>query len=141
MRDELGSRAPGRNIRRHGVRIRHRARSATAREVARSIRQLRLLRVPLLAPAPPALAPAGAMTARAPAGGTLAAIRACESGGNYAAVSRGGTYRGAYQFDRATWAEVGGSGDPAAATPAEQDLRAALLYQRAGPGRWPVCGR
>ena len=73
--------------------------------------------------------------------GWLASTRSCESGGNYRAVSSSGAYRGAYQFDYGTWAEVGGSGDPAGAHPWEQDYRAARLYAVAGAGRWPVCGR
>src|SRR5215213_1279864 len=60
-----------------------------------------------------------------PAG--LQAIAACESGGDPTAVDATGTYRGKYQFDRQTWASVGGSGDPAAAPEAEQDQRAAAL--------------
>jgi hypothetical protein len=71
----------------------------------------------------------------------LQAIAMCESHGNPRAISAGGTYRGKYQFDFATWASVGGSGDPAAASETEQDRRAAMLYRSAGPGRWPVCGR
>ncbi len=71
----------------------------------------------------------------------LRAIAACESGGDPRAVSANGMYRGKYQFDHATWAGVGGSGDPAAASEAEQDMRAALLYARAGASPWPVCGR
>jgi hypothetical protein len=71
---------------------------------------------------------------------TLEAIAACESGGDPTAVSADGTYRGKYQFDTGTWASVGGSGDPAAAPEAEQDYRAALLYQRSGSSAWPVCG-
>ena len=70
----------------------------------------------------------------------LQAIAACESGGNPRAVSPGGTYRGKYQFHPSTWQAVGGTGDPAAAPEAEQDMRAAILYARAGPGSWPVCG-
>jgi hypothetical protein len=70
----------------------------------------------------------------------LASIANCESHGNPRAVSGTGTYRGKYQFSYSTWAAVGGSGDPAAASEAEQDYRAALLYQRSGPGQWPVCG-
>lgn len=70
----------------------------------------------------------------------LQAIAACESGGNPRAVGGGGAYRGKYQFDRGTWASVGGSGDPAAAPEAEQDRRAAMLYARAGSSPWPVCG-
>lgn len=73
-------------------------------------------------------------------GGNLAAIRACESGGNYGAVSPGGTYGGAYQFDRQTWQSVGGSGDPAAASPAEQDARASQLWSQRGSNPWPNCG-
>ncbi|HTO01743.1 MAG TPA: transglycosylase family protein, partial [Microthrixaceae bacterium] len=72
---------------------------------------------------------------------TLARIRRCESGGNYSIVSSSGRYRGAYQFDYRTWAGVGGSGDPAAASPAEQDYRALLLLRQRGTRPWPVCGR
>ncbi|MGH2924473.1 MAG: transglycosylase family protein [Solirubrobacterales bacterium] len=71
---------------------------------------------------------------------TLDSIAACESGGNPAAVSPDGTYRGKYQFDYGTWASVGGSGDPAAAPAAEQDYRAAVLYSQAGSSPWPICG-
>ena len=71
---------------------------------------------------------------------TLNAIASCESGGDPTAVSSDGSYRGKYQFDQGTWASVGGSGDPAAAPEAEQDYRAALLYQRAGSSPWPICG-
>ena len=71
----------------------------------------------------------------------LQRIAACESGGNPHAVGGGGTFRGKYQFTYATWASVGGSGDPAAAPEAEQDRRAAMLYARSGSGQWPVCGR
>jgi hypothetical protein len=71
---------------------------------------------------------------------TLEAIASCESGGDPAAVSSDGTYRGKYQFDYGTWASMGGSGDPAAAPEAEQDYRAALLYAASGSSPWPVCG-
>ena len=69
------------------------------------------------------------------------ALRQCESSGNYQAVSPSGLYRGAYQFDLGTWATVGGSGDPAVASPAEQDHRAQVLWSQRGPSPWPVCGR
>jgi soluble lytic murein transglycosylase-like protein len=71
---------------------------------------------------------------------TLDAIGACESGGDPTAVSSDGAYRGKYQFDYGTWESVGGSGDPAAASEAEQDYRAALLYAQSGSSPWPVCG-
>lgn len=71
---------------------------------------------------------------------TLEAIASCESGGDPTAVSSDGTYRGLYQFDYGTWESMGGSGDPAAASVAEQNYRAALLYATAGSSPWPVCG-
>jgi hypothetical protein len=71
----------------------------------------------------------------------LQAIAACESGGNPRAIGGGGAYRGKYQFSPSTWAAVGGSGDPAAASEAEQDRRAAMLYARSGASSWPVCGQ
>jgi hypothetical protein len=71
---------------------------------------------------------------------TLEAIAACESGGDPTAVSADGAYHGLYQFDYGTWASVGGSGDPAAASPEEQTYRAALLYSQSGSSPWPICG-
>ncbi len=73
--------------------------------------------------------------------GALAAIAQCESGGDPHAIGGGGTYRGMYQFSYATWAAVGGSGDPAQASVAEQTKRAQILYDRAGPSQWPICGQ
>ena len=71
---------------------------------------------------------------------TLEAIASCESGGNPTAISSDGSYRGKYQFSFETWAAVGGSGDPAAASEEEQDYRAAMLYAQSGSSPWPVCG-
>jgi hypothetical protein len=71
---------------------------------------------------------------------TLDTIAACESGGDPTAVSPDGTYHGLYQFDYGTWASVGGSGDPAAASAEEQTYRAALLYSQSGSSPWPICG-
>ena len=70
----------------------------------------------------------------------LQSIAQCESGGDPSAVGGGGQFRGKYQFTYATWAAVGGSGDPAAAPEAEQDRRAGQLYASSGAGQWPVCG-
>ncbi len=71
---------------------------------------------------------------------TMDAIASCESGGDPTVVDSSGTYYGLYQFDTGTWASVGGSGSPAAASPEEQTYRASLLYSRAGSSPWPVCG-
>jgi hypothetical protein len=76
----------------------------------------------------------------ASAGATLARIAQCESGGNPTAVSADGQYRGKYQFDRATWERIGGTGDPAQAPEAEQDRLAAKLFAESGTSPWPVCG-
>jgi hypothetical protein len=144
-----GKRAPGRDIVRNG---RIAANQRTVRATCAQVRKYRDQLVQLHTPAPspllvrtatePARAPAGVQTAsvRAPAGGTLAAIRQCESGGNYSTDTGNGFY-GAYQFTQSTWQSVGGSGNPAAASPAEQDQRAAMLHAREGSSPWPVCGR
>jgi peptidoglycan hydrolase-like protein with peptidoglycan-binding domain len=70
----------------------------------------------------------------------LQRIAQCESGGSPTAVSADGTYRGKYQFDRTTWREMGGSGDPADAPEAEQDRIAAQLLAQRGTAPWPACG-
>ena len=71
---------------------------------------------------------------------TLRAIANCESHGNPRAVGGGGRYRGMFQMTFQIWSAVGGHGDPAAASVAEQYYRAALVYRRYGSGQWPVCG-
>lgn len=70
---------------------------------------------------------------------TLESIATCESGGDPTAVNAAGYY-GKYQFDLGTWQSVGGTGNPADAPEAEQDMRASMLYARAGSSPWPVCG-
>jgi hypothetical protein len=83
-----------------------------------------------------------------PAPEKWAALRECESGGDYTIASRSGKYRGAYQFDRSTWNSVAGRHDPslvgvdpAAASPADQDAMALALYSERGARPWPHCGR
>ena len=71
----------------------------------------------------------------------LRLIAQCESGGNPRAISRGGTYRGKFQFSRATWRSLGGRGDPAKASERTQDRIALKLYRRSGTKSWPACGR
>lgn len=68
---------------------------------------------------------------------TLRRLRGCETRGipypkNYRWK---GHHRGAYQYDFATWAEAGGSGDPADAHPREQDVRTARFFP-SHRGRW-----
>jgi peptidoglycan hydrolase-like protein with peptidoglycan-binding domain len=70
----------------------------------------------------------------------LERIAECESGGD-PTMNTGNGYYGKYQFSRATWRSVGGRGNPARASEAEQDRRAARLYRREGTKPWPVCGR
>jgi len=76
----------------------------------------------------------------------LACTRGHESSGagGYQAVSAGGTYRGAYQFDRSTWnsaAALAGrpdliGADPAVVAPADQDLVAMALFHTRGAQPW-----
>jgi hypothetical protein len=135
-----GKRAPGRNIRKWGLSEGHKSK---CRHIAKSLRTLRSMRFPgnrMLHASRPYVPPAQTRTLRAPAGGTLAAIAQCESGGNPGTNTGNGFY-GKYQFTQSTWNSVGGSGNPAAASEAEQDKRAAILYAREGASPWPVCGR
>jgi lysozyme family protein len=92
---------------------------------------------------PATLAALGVGSAKeATAGGSTSAlekIAMCESGGNPRAISPNRRYRGKYQFTRATWRRLGGTGDPAKAPEAEQDARAAKLYAAEGSRPWPTC--
>ena len=67
--------------------------------------------------------------------GVLAALRWCESRGDYA-INTGNGYYGAYQWLPSTWASVGGAGLPSDASPGEQDYRAALMLERGRRGEW-----
>jgi peptidoglycan hydrolase-like protein with peptidoglycan-binding domain len=80
-----------------------------------------------------------ARNASADSSSTLEQIAQCESGGDPTAVSPDGRYRGKYQFSRATWRAMGGSGDPAKAPEAEQDRLAAALLAERGTAPWPNC--
>jgi peptidoglycan hydrolase-like protein with peptidoglycan-binding domain len=69
----------------------------------------------------------------------MAKIAQCESGGDPAATSPSGQYRGKYQFSQATWESLGGTGDPAEAAENVQDMYAAGLYNQRGLAPWPAC--
>lgn len=58
-----------------------------------------------------------------------------ESGGNPRAVNPAGYY-GLFQFSPQTWAAVGGTGNPADASEAEQWQRARMLYTQHGAQHW-----
>ena len=74
----------------------------------------------------------------------LQCVLQAESGGNYAAVSPGGTYMGGFQFSQATWneaAQLAGMPQlvnvpPNEATPAEQDDLAIALFEADGQQPW-----
>jgi hypothetical protein len=74
----------------------------------------------------------------------LQCVLRVESGGNYAALSPGGTYMGGFQFSQPTWnaaAQLAGMPQlvnvpPNQATPAEQDDLAIALYQADGQQPW-----
>jgi hypothetical protein len=84
---------------------------------------------------------AGASAAQAQATDSqLAALRQCESGGNYR-TNTGNGYYGAYQFSAGTWRSLGYSGLPHNASPATQDRAARDLQSRSGWGQWPACTR
>lgn len=77
-----------------------------------------------------------------------AALRDCESGGDYTITNPSGKYRGAYQFNQSTWNSVAERHapdlvgvDPATAAPADQDAMAMALYSERGAQPWPSCGR
>jgi hypothetical protein len=74
----------------------------------------------------------------------LQCVLQVESGGNYGAVSPGGTYMGGFQFSQSTWNEAAGLAGmpqlinvpPNEATPAEQDDLAIALYKADGEQSW-----
>ena len=75
-----------------------------------------------------------------PSADQWAALRMCESSGNYA-INTGNGYYGAYQFDLPTWQSVGGTGYPHQASPAEQDARALMLYRKRGWQPWECASK
>lgn len=81
-----------------------------------------------------------------PSASDWAALRNCESGGNYA-INTGNGYFGAYQFSQATWDWVASlvrpdlvGVVPSDASPGDQDTLAFALYDMNGAAPWPTCG-
>ncbi|WP_414055423.1 LysM peptidoglycan-binding domain-containing protein [Macrococcus equi] len=88
----------------------------------------------------PAVQQAPVQQTAAPAGNSsvdahLRMIMQRESGGNPRAVNPAGYY-GLFQFSPQTWAAVGGTGNPAQASEAEQWKRARMLYTHYGAQHW-----
>lgn len=67
-----------------------------------------------------------------------AALRNCESGGNYA-ENTGNGYYGAYQYDLSTWDNYGGYTRPDLAPPGVQDAKAHADQASRGWAPWPSC--
>jgi hypothetical protein len=88
--------------------------------------------------------PAGSSSADPTLPPFLQCVLQVESGGNYGAVSPGGTYMGGFQFSQPTWneaAQLAGMPQlinvpPNQATPAEQDDLAIALYDADGQQPW-----
>ena len=71
-------------------------------------------------------------------------LAACESSGNWAAVSSSGVYRGGLQFDQRTWLGYGGGAYASSAHLASKGQQIAVaerLRADRGMAPWPVCGR
>lgn len=144
VRHHFGTRAPGRNIRRWGVR-QHTGvvRDTRCSELRRSLGQLRRLRRPPGAyltrtAVAPGQRPAGTLTAS-----VVASLPDCtwrpESGGDYHAYNASSGAGGKYQMIPSTWRANGGTGSPQNAPPAEQERVAARLYAREGGSPWVNC--
>lgn len=90
------------------------------------------------APTKPAYKPAAKTTPVVSDGSAWDRLAKCESGGNWS-ISTGNGYYGGLQFTLSSWAAVGGSGNPAAASREEQIHRGEILQSRQGWGAWPAC--
>jgi hypothetical protein len=94
-----------------------------------------------VAAGPPSPAAASLASAPVPPGslaGKFAALRNCESSGDYQ-DNTGNGYYGAYQFALATWLGLGETGLPSSAPPSVQDAAAYALYRQDGWVPWPAC--
>jgi Transglycosylase-like domain len=143
VRREHGRRAPGRNIWKHGVRFkwiskdgdrRHWAiRRPTAREIGKSIIQLRALLGRFVQAVPPPQAPAGVMTARYSSPIPNYIVQ-CESNGDWNAVNRGSGAFGRYQIMPFHWAS--GICRGLGRSPAGQTECADRIWRTSGSSAW-----
>ena len=95
----------------------------------------------------PVPTPTSSVPSVAPTLADWAALRYCESSGNYGIVDSSGLYHGAYQFNVETWDDVANGFwpelvgiVPSQASPADQDKMALKLFDLRGAQPWPVCG-
>lgn len=138
-----GTRAPGRNIRKYGVRFKSVTFHAVCSEIRRSTGQLkRLLSSPPYSHSQavqPGQPPAGVRSDSTVANGGSSnpmVNPACESGGNPQVVSPSGQYWGKYQFDYQTWVAHGGAGGTYGNAPewVQDQIAARVTYDA-----WPNC--
>lgn len=139
----LGTRAPGRNIRKMGVLFRGVRFDAVCSELSRSDRQLReLLESPPYSyseAVPPAQPPAGVKTDSTESylGSSNSMVNpSCESSGNPQVVDPSGTYWGWYQFDYQTWVAHGGAPGEYGNAPLYRQHQVAARVQY---DAWPRC--
>ncbi len=132
-------------------------RAAQAASAAAAVRAAQAQAAAPAAAAPTGASPPPSVSSTAPQGSAvstssgdpslppfLQCVLQTESGGNYGAVSPGGTYMGGFQFSQATWneaAELAGmpgliNVPPNQASPAEQDDLAIALYKADGEQPW-----
>lgn len=136
---KVSHRAPGRNIRKWGVKFRGTVFNATCGELRRSKRQLNQLLVapPIMysRPVPPPQPPAGVASDM-----NMAALPSCtwvpESGGDYNAYNPSSGAYGKYQVIPSTWAAHCSGLDRG---PAGQEECAARVYAAQGAGAWVGC--
>lgn len=71
---------------------------------------------------------------------TVARLIRCETGGTMdpTIVSKADAH-GLFQFHQPSWELVGGTGLPSEVSPAEQRMRAKMLWDRQGWHGWPGC--
>jgi Transglycosylase-like domain len=139
----LGSRAPGRDIVRHGILGRHgQTRRPTHAELI-GYRDALARMLAATAPAPTSTSAGSSSVDSTSDATTSGDLPTCtwepESGGDWHAVNPSSGAGGRYQIMPSTWAEYGGTGLPQDASPAEQTAIAERIMQSVGPSAWANC--